>query len=132
MLQWRKSLVSRNLSYSFLERFVFLMSISLPYGFAGNTVVMSGLVLLTATWICYISCRNGYAGGLLLLHWLPLYLYLPEGSNCPNFMKTRYNPFPPSFQILSDPSFLFLLPYSFCWMCDHATSNVSFCLILWT
>ena len=33
----------------------------------------------------------------------------------------------PLFQILSDPSFLFLLPYSFCWMCHHATSNVSFC-----
>ena len=27
----------------------------LPYGLAWNTVVISGLVLLVATWICWIS-----------------------------------------------------------------------------
>ena len=32
---------------------------------------MSGLVLLVATWNCWISYRNGYAG-LLVLHLLPL------------------------------------------------------------
>ena len=34
-------------------------------------VVMSGLVLLVATWNCWISYKNGYAG-LLVLHLLPL------------------------------------------------------------
>ena len=32
---------------------------------------MSWLVLLVATWHCWISCRNGYVG-LLVLHLLPL------------------------------------------------------------
>ena len=43
----------------------------LPYGLAWNTVVMSGLVLLVATWIYWISYKNGYAG-LLVLHSLLL------------------------------------------------------------
>ena len=43
----------------------------LPYGLAWNTVVMSGLVLLIATLICWISHKNGYAG-LLVLHLLLL------------------------------------------------------------
>ena len=36
-----------------------------------NTVVISGLVLLAATWNCYISYISGYVG-LLVLHLLPL------------------------------------------------------------
>ena len=36
-----------------------------------NTVVMSGLVLLVATWNCWISYKNGYTG-LLALRLLPL------------------------------------------------------------
>ena len=32
-----------------------------------NTVVMSGLVLLVPPWNCWISCKNGYAGLLVLL-----------------------------------------------------------------
>ena len=32
-----------------------------------------GLVLITASWICWISCRNGYIE-LLVLHLLPLFL----------------------------------------------------------
>ena len=39
--------------------------------FARNTVVMSGIVLLTATWNFQISYKNGYAG-LLVLHLLIL------------------------------------------------------------
>ena len=38
---------------------------------ARDTVVTSGLVLLVATWNCWISYKNGYAG-LLVLHLLPL------------------------------------------------------------
>ena len=34
---------------------------------AWNVVAMLGLVLPTATWICYISYRNGYPGLLVLL-----------------------------------------------------------------
>ena len=41
------------------------------YGYAWNTVVMSGLALLADTWNCLISYINGYAG-LLVLHLLPL------------------------------------------------------------
>ena len=43
----------------------------LPYGLAWNTFLMSGLVLLFATWICWINYKNGYAG-LLVLHSLLL------------------------------------------------------------
>ena len=48
-----------------------IRSINLPYDHVWNTVVMSGLVLLVATWNCWISYRNGYAG-LLALHLLLL------------------------------------------------------------
>ena len=47
------------------------ISINLPYDHVWNTVAMSGLVLLVATWNCWISYRNGYVG-LLVLLWLPL------------------------------------------------------------
>ena len=47
------------------------LSINLPQVHAWNTVVMSGLVPLVATWNCPISYKNGYAG-LLVLHLLPL------------------------------------------------------------
>ena len=54
----------------FLLRLLFI-SINAPYGFTWNTVVMSGLVRLDATWNCWISWENGYVG-LLVLHFLPL------------------------------------------------------------
>ena len=47
------------------------ISINLPYGHAWNIFVMSGLVLLVATWDCWLSYKNGYAA-LLVLHLLPL------------------------------------------------------------
>ena len=47
------------------------LDVNLPYGHVWKTVVMSGLVLLFATWNCWISYRNGYAG-LLVLHLLPV------------------------------------------------------------
>ena len=37
-------------------------SINLPQGHAWNTVVISELVLLVATWNCGISYKNGHAG----------------------------------------------------------------------
>ena len=43
-----------------MKRNLFLISINLPYDLTQNTVVMSGLVLLVATWICWISYRNGH------------------------------------------------------------------------
>ena len=55
---------------AFLLR-LFCISINLLYGHAWNTVFMSGLVLLIATWNYWISYKNGYAG-LLVLHLLPL------------------------------------------------------------
>ena len=47
------------------------ISINLPCSYVWNTVVMSGLVLLVATWNCWISYKNGYTG-LLALRSLPL------------------------------------------------------------
>ena len=47
------------------------VSINLLHGDVWSTVVMSGLVLLVATWNFWISYKNGYAG-LLILHWLLL------------------------------------------------------------
>ena len=41
------------------------------YNHAWNTVVMSGLVLLVATWNCWIGYKNGYAG-LSVLRLLPV------------------------------------------------------------
>ena len=42
------------------------ISINLPYVYVWNTVVMSGLPLI-ATWNCYTSYKNEYAG-LFVLH----------------------------------------------------------------
>ena len=46
------------------------ISLNLPYGLAGNTAVISGLVLLAAAWKYQISFKNGYVG--LVLHLLPV------------------------------------------------------------
>ena len=42
------------------------ISKNLPYSFAWNTVVMSGLVFLASTWNCHINYKNGYMGLLVL------------------------------------------------------------------
>ena len=52
----------------FLFPEVALISVNSPYSLAWNTVVISGLVLLVATWICWISYENRSAG--LLKPWL--------------------------------------------------------------
>ena len=56
---------------SFFLQSLLCISVNLLYNYAWNTVVMSGLVLLVATWNCQISCENGYAE-LLVLHLVPL------------------------------------------------------------
>ena len=48
-----------------------MFSINLPFSPVWNTVVMSGLMLLVATWNCWISYKNRYAR-LLVLPLLPL------------------------------------------------------------
>ena len=58
-------------SMKFLSPEVVFISINLRNGLAWDTVFMSRRVLLVATWICYISYRNGYLG-LLVQHLLPL------------------------------------------------------------
>ena len=58
-------------SMNFLSPAVALHPINLRYVQVWNTVVMSGLVVLAATWDCWISYKNGYAG-LLVLHLMPL------------------------------------------------------------
>ena len=60
--------VIRSMAFLFPE--VALYLINLPYGYVWNTVVVSGLVLLVATWNCWISYKNRYTG-LLVLHLLP-------------------------------------------------------------
>ena len=57
--------------WSFFLLRLLSISINWPYSHAWNTVIMSGLVLLVATWNCWINYKNGYAG-LLALHLLPL------------------------------------------------------------
>ena len=56
--------------WRFLFRRLLCISIDSPYSHAWNTVVMSGLVLLTASWNFYLSYKNRYIG-LLVLHLLP-------------------------------------------------------------
>ena len=70
-------LLSRKLKPGFVLWAFFLLrlicvSINLPYGLAWNTVAMSGLVLIAATWKCQINYKNGYVGQLVL-HLLPLF-----------------------------------------------------------
>ena len=50
----------------FLQRLL-CISTNLSYDHVWNIVVMSGLVLLVATWNCWISYNNVYAG-LLVFH----------------------------------------------------------------
>ena len=57
--------------WSFFLLRLLCISINLTYGHTWNTVVVSGLVLLVATWNCWFSYKNWYAG-LLVLHLLPL------------------------------------------------------------
>ena len=47
------------------------MSRNLLYRHAWDTVVMCGVVLLVATWNCWISYKSGYEG-LLVLQFMPL------------------------------------------------------------
>ena len=54
----------------FLLRLLFI-SVKLPFDLAWYAIVMFGMVLLAATWICQINYRNGYLG-LLLLHLISL------------------------------------------------------------
>ena len=56
---------------SFFLQNLLWISINLPYIRAWDTVVVSGVVLLVATWNCQISCENGYAE-LSVLHLVPL------------------------------------------------------------
>ena len=44
--------------WSFFLLMLHCISINLPYGHAWSAVVMSVLVLLSATWNCWISCKN--------------------------------------------------------------------------
>ena len=41
------------------------ISTNLPYGLAWNISIMSGVVLLAASWNCWISYKNGFAGLLV-------------------------------------------------------------------
>ena len=58
-------------SMKFLSPEVALYLCNLPFDLAWNTGVMSGLVLLVATWNCWISYKKVYAG-LPFLHLLSL------------------------------------------------------------
>ena len=60
-----QKLPPRKLQSWFVLRSFFLLrllciSINLPFVHAWNTVVMSGLVLLVASWNCWINYKNGY------------------------------------------------------------------------
>ena len=57
--------------WSFFLLCLLYIFINLPFGFAWNTVAMSGLVLVVAIWICWKSYKNEYAR-LLVVHLLLL------------------------------------------------------------
>ena len=61
----------RSMKFLSPEVALYCISINLPYSPVWNTAVRSGLLLVVATWNCWISYKNGYAG-LLVLHLLPL------------------------------------------------------------
>ena len=52
--------------WSFFLLRLLCISINHTYSHACNTVVMAGLMLLVATWNCYISYKNGFAGQLVV------------------------------------------------------------------
>ena len=52
---------------SFYE--VSVIALYLPYGHAWNTIAMSGLMLLVATWNCWINYKNRHEG-LAAIHLL--------------------------------------------------------------
>ena len=56
----------RSISLSFFLLKLVCIYINLPYSHVWNTVVTFGLVPLIATWNCYTSYRNEYAGLLVL------------------------------------------------------------------
>lgn len=56
-------------------RFLFI-SITVPSAHAWNTIVMSGLMLLLATWICWVSHKNILVGLLVLYLFLILNTWL--------------------------------------------------------
>ena len=81
-LEWGSYIISiaktaskkvRNLIHSikFFSCGLLCISINLTFSYAWNTLVMSRLVFLVATWNCWISYKNGYAG-LLVFPLLPL------------------------------------------------------------
>ena len=79
------NLLPRTLEYWFALWSFFLLrllciSINLPHGHVWNTVAMPGLVLLVATWNCWVGYKNGYAR-LLVLHLLPV-LKTCSSSKC--------------------------------------------------
>ena len=51
----------RSTKFLSLEVALYSCSINVPYRYAWNTVVMSGLMVLIATWNFCISYKNGYA-----------------------------------------------------------------------
>ena len=59
-------------STKFLSPEVALYLYNLPCDHTWNTVAMSELVLLVATWNCWISYRSRYVGLLILHYLLPL------------------------------------------------------------
>ena len=71
LYRWLLKLPPRKLGSWFLD----CISINLPNGLAWNTVVISGLLHLIATWNCKINFKNGYLGRLVL-HLLPYLLPL--------------------------------------------------------
>ena len=53
-----RKLEPRFIPWSFFHQRLLCIFLNPPYGHAWNTVVMSGLVLLVATWNCWISYKN--------------------------------------------------------------------------
>ena len=83
-----KTAIKKIGTFTCFIRFLFykvaqFISINLPYSLECNNVML-GFMLLAATLICYISCREGYVG-LLVLHLLPLLTPSLTFTTCSQF-----------------------------------------------
>ena len=68
-LDWGSYIISIAMKFFLLR--LLCISVNLPFGHTLNAVVTFDLVLLIATWNCWIGYQNIYAG-LLVLHLLLL------------------------------------------------------------
>lgn len=116
------------LSSFFPPRLCFI-SINLISGLVWTKMVMSGIFLLTSSWICWTCYKNGYLR-LLVLHMLPLSWTLCSISKCdqPIYIFRRYYFRRYSCELATLPCYRWVIcpPRAIFW---NSLPAKSFCLI---